>query len=179
MKFTINLATKIYIDRIRLRLILSAATVILFLCLFLNIRTLTANNAESGRLSKDLSAQEAKFSLANKGVPEKEYQALLEKINFANSLIDKKSYNWLDLLDNLEQVVPDGLAITSIEPDQKGQGVNFSGVARKFSNLQTFMEHLEGSSFFTNVYLSSQKDQKLKDNSQGITFSLSCHVAMK
>jgi type IV pilus assembly protein PilN len=179
MKFTINLATKVYIDMIRLRVFLSASLVIMVALLYFNIITLSGNITESDRISKDITAQDAKFKSASRGVSEKEYQALLGKISFANSLIDKKSYNWLSLLDNLELVVPDGLAITSIEPELNGHGLRLAGVARSFSKLQAFMEHLEGSSFFSDVYLSSQSDKKLKDNSQVINFIVSCKVAMK
>jgi type IV pilus assembly protein PilN len=179
MKFKINLATKLYIDTIRLRLILSVSFVIMSALLFLNIRTLVGNIDETDHITRDIAAQDARFKVSSKGVSEKEYQALLGKISFANSLIDKNKYNWLILLDNLELVVPDGLAITSIEPELNGHGLKLAGIARGYSKLQTFMEQLERSSFFTDVYLSSQSDQKLKDNSQGITFSVSCHVAMK
>jgi type IV pilus assembly protein PilN len=179
MKFRINLATKLYIDTTRLRLILSASLVIMSALLVLNIRTLTGNYEEAGRITRDIAEQNAKFKLASKGVSEKAYQELLGKISFANSLIQKKTYNWLILLDNLELVVPDGLAITSIEPDQSGHGLRLAGIARGFSKLQSFLEHLEGSSYFTDVYLSSQVNQKLKDNSQGIVFSVNCRVAMK
>jgi type IV pilus assembly protein PilN len=143
------------------------------------MRSLVRNIDEAGRITKEIAEQNAKFKLASKGVSEKEYQALLGKISFANSLIDKKTYNWLILLDNLELVVPDGMAITSIEPEPNGHGLKLTGIARGFSKLQLFLEHLEGSSFFTDVFLSSQSNKKLKDNSQGITFSVNCRVAMK
>lgn len=179
MKFKINLATKLYIDTIRLRLILSVSFVIMLVFLFLNIRTLVGNIDEADRIARAIAAHDARFKVSSKGVTEKEYQALLGKISFANSLIDKNKYNWLILLDNLELVVPDGLAITSIEPELNGHGLKLAGIARGYSKLQIFMEQLEGSSFFTDVYLSSQSDLKLKDNSQGINFSVSCRVAMK
>ena len=179
MKFKINLATRIYIDTIRLRLCLSAALVVMVALLLLNVHSIAGNIDETGRINRDIAAQDARFGLRSKGVPEKEYQALLGRISFANGLIGKKTYNWLTLLDNLELVVPDGLAITGIDPDLKEHGLKLAGIARNFSRLQAFMEHLEASGFFSDVYLTGQSDLKLKDYSPGIAFSVSCKVAMK
>ena len=104
---------------------------------------------------------------------------MLGKIDFANSIIDKKMYNWLDLLDKLEKVVPEGIAISSVEPDPKGQSLKLSGIGRNFTKLRVFMEKLEESNYVTDVYLTSQGRSRLSDDMQGVTFNITCRVVNK
>lgn len=179
MRFEINLATKIYLNTRRLRLCTAAALLLLAALLFYNVRNIGARAEEMKRLTNEMAAMEDRFKVESKGIPEKEYNALLARIGFANAVIEKKTYNWLALLDALEQTVPDGVAITSIEPEPKSQGLKLAGVARGFNNLRIFMERLEDSEFFTDLYLQSQGDAKLSETIEGITFSLTCRVTGK
>ncbi|HEY6874436.1 MAG TPA: PilN domain-containing protein [Geobacteraceae bacterium] len=183
MRFKINLATKIYIDTRLLKFSTVVTVLLLVVLLFINIKSSAEKTAEMQRLSRESAVSDDKSKTVGKGVSEKEYLALLNRISFANSVIEKKAYNWLALLDSLEQVVPDGVAISSIEPDSKNQGLKLSGIALNFNNLRMFMEHLEASKFFSDVYLESQGDVKLGDPKlstvQGITFSLTCRVIKK
>ena len=72
---------------------------------------------EIQRYNSEIAGLDQRLKVVTKGVSEKEYKALLSRIAFANNIIDKKRYNWLALLDKLEQVVPEGVAISSVEPD--------------------------------------------------------------
>ena len=74
------------------------------------------------------------------------------------------------------RAVPDGMAISQLEPDPKSQALKLAGIARSFKNLRIFMEHLEESKYFTDIYLTSQGDAKLSDNTRGISFNLTCKV---
>ena len=53
------------------------------------------------------------------------------------------------------------------------------GVAKNFDRLRAFMEKLEESKSFTDVYLSSQAETTLEDKTKGITFTLTCKVIEK
>jgi type IV pilus assembly protein PilN len=179
MQFKINLATKIYINTRLLKLCTLATVVLGVLFLFLNIINISTRAGEIKSLSSRLAAMNDKSKAVGKGVSEKEYTAVLAKIDFANAIIEKKMFNWLALLDRLETVVPEGVAISSIEPDPKSQVLKLAGVGRSFKNLRIFMENLEDSKYFTEVYLSSQGNDKLSDSTQGVTFSLTCKVTNK
>jgi type IV pilus assembly protein PilN len=152
---------------------------ILLFLIFLNVNNIAAKSGEIKKLTQNLSSMEDKFKAVSSGVPEKEYTALLGKIDFANAIIDKKMYNWLDLLDKLEKVVPEGIAISSVDPDPKGQSLKLSGVGRSFMKLRVFMEKLEESNYVTDVYLTSQGSSRLSDDMQGVTFNITCRVVNK
>jgi len=175
MRLTINLATRIYINMRRLNLFIAGAFILLTLLLLVNARNIAAGFVEKGKLSHGIkvlegSARETK----NTAVPEKEYHALLASIKFANGIIEKKSFDWLTLFDKLESVVPEGIAIASIEPSPKDNGLKLAGMAKNFGNLRKFMENLEESKLFTEVYLVSQSNIQGQDGRNGTGFSITC-----
>jgi type IV pilus assembly protein PilN len=183
MRFNINLATRTYINTKLLKILTAAAVLLLATLLFFNVRNGAVIAAEIKRVTSEIARSDDKSKTTEKAVSEKEYRALMDRIAFANSVIERKTYNWLALLDSLEQVVPDGVAISSIEPETKSQALRLSGIAKNFNNLRTFVEHLEDSKFFSDVYLASQAEAKLGDpnlsTAQWITFNLTCRVVKK
>lgn len=175
MRLTINLATRTYVNRKKLNLLLGGAGTFLVLILILLGNTAFSTIAESIRLEKEIRPLDEKFS-GDAGVSEKDYRRLLSDIAFANALIDKKTLNWLALMDRLEATVPDGVAISAIEPDLNAGGLKLNGMTRKFGNLRSFMEELESKGFFRDVYLLSLADTKVGETQTGLTFTISCKL---
>jgi type IV pilus assembly protein PilN len=176
MRLNINLATRTYIDSARLNIALLMIALVLLGSLFFNVRAVASKAGEIDRVTHELSALSGK----SKGeVAEKDFQALLGQINAANSIITRKTYNWLTLLDKLETVVPDGVSITSIQPETKNAGVKLNGVAGNFSGLRRFVENLEETKYFTDVYLLAQSDTKVGESQSGMTFNITCKVAAR
>jgi len=176
MRFDINLATRQYINTRQLNLVVAVAVMLLGGMLVSNLVAFTSASSEIGRLTADLAGHAPKDA---KNVSPQEYQALLRKISTANAIIARKSYDWLALLDQLEGVVPDGVSLSSLDPDPKGGDLKIGGVALNFKALRTFVEQLEGSSFFTDVYLVSQAENKVSETQKGISFSITCKVPVK
>lgn len=175
MRLAINLATRVYINKRRLNLFMASAFVLLILLILFNGRNIASGLGEMGRLEKGINLLEGRSKSAKgSAVPEKEYNSLLEKIKFANGVIERKSFDWLTLLDRLESVVPERVGIESIEPSAKNMELKLSGVAMKFDDLRKFMENLESSEFFTDVYLLSQSDNKGPEGAKGINFNITC-----
>ena len=48
--------------------------------------------------------------------------------------------------------------VTSLEPSLKEGKLKVSGVARNFQTMRKFLENLEDSKFFTDIYLLSQSE---------------------
>ena len=179
MKFRLNLATRIYVNTRQVRLYGGLAITLLLVLFVLLCGSYFDKKNEIDRLDQQIAAMDEKYKTESKGIPEKQYKALLTRITFANSIIEKKVYNWLSLFDRLEQVTPVGVVIISLEPDTKNQGLKMTGIARKFNDLRLFMEHLEESPYFTDIYLNNQGETRLSDKSLAISFSLSCRVSLK
>jgi type IV pilus assembly protein PilN len=178
MRFDINLATRHYINTGQLNLIIVVALLLLIGACGSTLFTITAASSEISRLDAELGGQASKEGVG-KAVPAQEYQAMLSKIKSANSIITRKSYDWLALLDRLEGVVPDGVALSSVEPDPKGVDLKIAGAALNFATLRRFVEQLESSTAFTDVYLVSHAENKVSETQKGILFSITCKVASK
>jgi type IV pilus assembly protein PilN len=176
MRLKINLATRIYIDNQRLNLGIFLVVAVSVLSLAFSVNAIVTNVWEIEKIAGEINALEGK---TRGNVGEKEYQGLLAKIGAANSIIDGKTYNWLALLDKLESVVPDGVALTAIQPEPKAEGLKLNGVAGNFQALRRFVENLEGDHSFSEVYLLGQNETKVGTSQSGITFTITCRVTGK
>ena len=180
MRLTINLATKTYLNMRQLNLFIAGAFAILLILLLVNIENIANDFKELGQLHDRIADLEGKTrKVAGSAVPEKEYEDLLAKIKFANGVIEQKSFDWLTLLDRLEEVVPDGIAITAIEPAPREGDLKLVGIANGFANIRKLMENLESSKFFTEVYLVSQTDMQVSQTEKGTAFQIICKVGYK
>ncbi|SNB45279.1 PilN domain-containing protein [Geobacter sp. DSM 9736] len=175
MRLKINLASRTYLNRRQFNVAIALAFAVLGLVLVFNIGTVSRNAGEISIAARQIAQYEGKLTGA---VPEQDYKALLDRIKFANEIIDRKTYRWTALLDKLEGVVPEGIAITTIDPDTKTGKLKISGAARSFKNLRQFLENLEGSEDFAEVFLVSQADVKVGQTQQGISFSIDSKVRL-
>jgi type IV pilus assembly protein PilN len=178
MHLNINLATRTYVNSNRLNTVFAALFVVLLLLLLLEIRTVASTTGEIVRINGEIAEMERKNAGGARKVTEQEYQKLLTQIRYANAMILRKSFNWIALLDNLESVVPDGVAITQIEPDPKTKGLKVTGATLSFSRLRTMLENMENSSSFSDIYLLSQAQAKVGESQKGLTFSVNCQVKL-
>jgi len=178
MKLTINLATRRYLNLRLLNAWLAAGFLLLGLALLFRVRELAYNQAELGKL-RALGHAASGRAGGPPAVTEEQLKALGPHIRFANTLIERKAVNWLALLDHLEEVVPDGVSLSSLAPSEKEQLLKVGGIARSFPNLAAFLENLERSKNFSEVYLLSQSETKVGQTQHGIVFTISCKAAYR
>lgn len=179
MRFTLNLATRLYINTRQVNLVFGILAGVLLVVLALVTGVVVGQVTDQRRLTAELADINAKITASGKGVSDKEYQALLVRIKATNEIIRRKSFNWVGFLDWLERVVPDGVMFTSLEPSIKDGQLKIAGVARNFTTLRTFLENLEDSGFFTDIYLLTQNELKVDDTQKGVSFSISCTADIK
>lgn len=178
MRINVNLATRYYYDNRKINIILAVAGALLLLLLVILFGVAVANLGEISRLKKEQAKLDVKQKKLGRAVSEKEYGALLSRIGQANAMIEKKAVNWLELLNRLEEVVPDGIAITSIDPDQKTRELKIAGAARNFAAIRLFLENMERSPNFPDVLLLNQKELKVTEKQQGISFEISSRLVL-
>lgn len=176
MRFTLNLATRRYINSRQVNLLLAGAGFLLAAMASGLAFSVIMNFTRQAEIESELAMVDARIKAGGKGISDKEYQALLGKIKVANGIVRRKSFNWLGFLDWLEVVVPDGVMVTSLEPSLKEGKLTISGVARNFHLMRKFLENLEDSKFFTDIYLLSQAESKVDETQKGVSFSVSCRA---
>lgn len=176
MDLKINLSTRYFIDTRKLNAALAASVALLVLMMFFCVKGLASNAGHAKQIEGELSKLQARFAASSKGVSEQEYQGVLKKISLSNEILKKRVLNWLLLLDRLETVVPEGVALSSIEPKLKEGTLTLSGSAKEFRNLRAFVENLEAEPRFKDVFLQSQSEIKEGENQKGVGFTVTCKV---
>ena len=95
---------------------------------------------------------------------------ILSEIQFANMLLDRKSFSWTSFFSSLEEVVPKNISISKIQPDPQGKGAQVEGRARFLKDLTQFILKLEKAPRFQEIFLTHQKKDKEKMIQFLITF---------
>lgn len=152
---SLNLATRPWYNRRLFNTVLSAAVLFQLLLTVIgasmvlnNIRTFQRMKDETRGLEEQLIRQRA-------GLSQKELAHQQQKLEGINVILERhSSQHWLLQLDELERLVPDGVALTRLEPDSK-VGLILNGRCKSFADLQRLMESLTKSSRFTEAVLVS------------------------
>jgi Tfp pilus assembly protein PilN len=174
MSFSINLATRVYVDFKKVSLSFIIAGVIILFWLSFSIYTCVDN---AGKMKKFVDYQvRLNQGAATKKVSDSDYTAFLANVKNVNSILYKRSYDWLSLLANLERLVPDGVALKGLEPSDKGSALRLSASARNFSGIRRFIENLESSKVFSEIYLTDQTPTK-EGGQNGLNFTVTCKVS--
>lgn len=174
MNFSINLATRVYVDFKKVNFCFVIAGVFISCWVFFSIYTCVDNAAQIKKFSEY--KEKLNHGAATKKVSESDYNAFLADVKTVNAIIYKRSYDWLSLLANLEQLVPEGVALRRLEPVDKGAVLRLSATARNFAGVRKFIENLESSKVFSEIYLTDQSFTK-ESGGKGVTFSVTCKVA--
>jgi hypothetical protein len=172
MKFKINLATRVYIDVRKLNICLVLMFSVLFIWLFITFYIFMDNTSQLKRLA-DHKARLAPKTGSDK-VSEADYMKFLARVKYVNAILYKRSYDWLTLFSNLEQLVPEGVALRGLEPADKGESLKITATARNFPAIRRFVEGLEGSSKFTEINLVDQANIREANLLKGINFTITC-----
>ena len=172
----INLATRVYVDNRKVSICIWLSGAICALFLIGNIWLTASGYQEFRQIATSIAAGLDNLRQGNRQISEKEFQQLQERIRFANGILQRKKQNWLFMLDRLEQVVPDGVMLTSIEPDKKTNALKISGVALDFKRVRTLYESLGSGTLFKDVFLETQSRVRVTEQQQGVTFSLTATV---
>lgn len=179
MKLTLNLASRTYLNRRALYAFYLVVSGILGLLLALGIGLHVRNQAQVRQIRGQLAelGRESAGATMAEGVTftPAAYEKMLAEIRFANEILVQDSFRWTVLLDRLEEVVPQNVAIGSIQPDYKGNSLSLTGLAKGVEDLQQFLDKLITSAYFSDVYLLQQSRLKEAGQSEGagaISFSI-------
>jgi type IV pilus assembly protein PilN len=177
MRFTINLATRTYLDHRLINRVIVASILLLTALSAWKVVSFCWNLGELERLKGDIASLEGRLAGHQAGVSEKEYNRQLSTIRFFNGVIEQKTNNWLTLLEQLENATPEGIALVSLAPDMKTGTIKVEGLARNFDHIRSYLDHLEDSKTFSNILLLSHGDIAVGDKkSRGVKFVISCRL---
>jgi len=172
MRYSINLATRTYLDHRLLNMLAYCVIAILLVIAGWNVFRASSNWGEQNRLNVEI----AKLGTKPSGISEVDYSRQKARIHFYNEIIERKSTSWLNLLELFENATPEGIAVSSLAPDKKQDEWKLEGRARSFKAVQQYLEKLETSKNFSHVLLLSHKNTTSAEKMQGVQFTISCRV---
>lgn len=157
MRITVNLATRPYVqlDRVfrQLRIaigVLAVVAVALLLWLHSRSASARAQQADLQAIQVRTAALNAERTRNEARLRQSANAAVLHEIDFLNALYQRKSFSWTAVLMDLEEVLPTGLQVTSIDPQIAPNGevnirMRVSGPRERSVQL---VRNLEGSHRF-------------------------------
>lgn len=176
MRFTINLATRTYLDHRVINRLAYCFIALLVVIAGWNISRAASHMGEQSRLNAEISAIQGKLGAKPNGISEAEFSRQKARIRFYNEIIERKSINWLNLLELFENTTPEGIALSLLSPDKNQEEWKLEGHARSFKVVQQYLERLEASKNFSNVLLLSHQNMVAGEKGRGIQFTISCKV---
>jgi Tfp pilus assembly protein PilN len=167
MKFTLNMASRRYINRRLLNRFYLG--VILFLSLLLLM--LIANGLRlagyAGQFRHHLAQLKGQEQVAaaeqEKPPSAAELAQLRSKLEFARKIMKQDQFRWTDLLDRLEDVSIEGIRVRTIEPNYQDGSLILTALARDDQVFRDFLDNLLTSGQFSDVYLLEQNQVQIKD----------------
>ena len=169
MRLTINLATRPYVelDRIfqQLRIAIAVLAVIaVAMAIWLHSRSAQAREQERQiqAIQAKTAALDAERTRNEARLQQPQNAAVVQQVDFLNALFQRKSFSWTAVLMDLEEVLPAGVQVTSIDPQIAPSGevnirMRVSGPREKAVQL---VRNLEGSHRFIAPRLVGESQQQ-------------------
>lgn len=176
MRYTINLATRTYLDHRLINRIAFCVIALLLGMLALSVSRLLSNLGEQSRLKTEIASIQSRIGTKPSGISDADFSRQKNRILFYNEIIERKSMNWINILDLLETVTPEGVALSSFNPGKKQEVWKLEGRAKSFKNVQLYLEKLEASKNFSDVMLLSHQNIDAGEKKRGVQFTISCKV---
>lgn len=176
MRFTINLATRTHLDHRLLNGVAFCVIALLLAIMGWNVSLIASNLGQQNRLNAEIAGMHARLGSKPGAVSEADSNRQKGRIRFYNEIIERKSVNWLNLLELFENATPAGISLSSLSPDKKQEEWKLEGRARSFKVVQQYLENLEASKDFSNVLLLSHQNMTAGEKAHGVQFSISCKV---
>ena len=161
MEIELNLASKPYLNRQRVRFWLLFTCVFMVLLLVLNcsygyqnwrqLRLLESHFLELGGQVADVQGDSSGYT------PEK-YADVKSEVALGNEIVAADQFRWTTLLSRFEELLPAEVSIRTIQPNFKEHSVQLSCLARDVSAMTRFVDSLLNSDDLNQAYLQRHGD---------------------
>lgn len=160
-----NLATRPFYNERAVHVLIGMAGAIVAIITVLNvirIVTLSQHNTElSARINADRAEAErltAEAARIRRTINKDELAVVVDAAQEANALIDQRTFSWTEFFNLIESTLPPDVMLTSVRPSFKDgiTRVGMSVLARQAVDLDEFMNKLEATGAFIDVFIPSQ-----------------------
>lgn len=166
-----NLATRPFYNERLVRGVLAVAIVAVALWTAANAATLYSLSSRSGLLAGEIrsegeraSSARAEADIVRRGLDGTQLRAVSVAASEANSLIQRRTFSWTFLFNQLETTLPGDVRLVQVQPQTDNDGrlmVSLTVVSRRIEDLDEFIRGLERTGAFSGVV--SRTDEALED----------------
>jgi type IV pilus assembly protein PilN len=174
MRISVNLATRPFVELrpffARLRLIMAA---LLLMAVAIGVtahlwhKKLDVAEAQMNRLKAQIVQAQAEKAGNERRMRQPQNAAVLDRAHFLNALFLRKSFSWTAVMMDLENVLPIGVQVTSIEPQTTSDGdvVIHLRVSGERDRAVQLVRNLERSKRFLDPHINSESSEAKQDGS--------------
>ena len=161
-----NLATRPFYNEPAVRIWLFAAAVLVGAATIFNISQMVRYSRSDTELARQAANDEARAAelraeaaRLRATVDSRQIERASLEAQRANELIDRRTFSWTALWNELETTLPQNVRITSFRPrvePRRGNVVTISVISRGVDDVQEFMENLEKTGAFPEIFPPSE-----------------------
>ena len=175
----LNLSTRPFYNERAIHITLATVGVLLLGLLVVNAREVVRLSASKTALETTVATDQARATDARQRadrlraeVKQEELEQVLAEAREANTLIDRRTFSWTELLNFLEATLPADVMLKSVRPSVKdGQVVIALGIiGREVDHIDEFMNQLEATGAFSGMLAkdeSREEDGTLRATLEG------------
>jgi hypothetical protein len=155
-----NLSTRPFYNERAVQLALAAAAIVVVALTVFNavrIVSLSRQNAElSAAINRDRAEAQrltAEATRVRATIDQTRLQAIADAAMTANTLIDQRTFSWTAFFNHIEETLPPGVMLSSVQPSFAGGGttIQMTVLGRRAEDVDEFMEKLEATGAFEAV----------------------------
>ncbi len=157
-----NLSTRPFYNERALHGVLGLAALIVLALTIFNLTQIVLLTGRQSSLSSQAAAAStratelrAQAARTRQTVNPKELDAISGAAREANTIIGQRLFSWTDLLNRLENTLPENVRITALRPSVERDGsitVTMTVNAQGVDDIEQFMANLEETTAFSEVY---------------------------
>jgi Tfp pilus assembly protein PilN len=162
-----NLATRPFYNEPAVHLWLLVAALVVVVATLFNVVQMLRYSRSDTELARQAANDEARATelraeaaRLRATVDAKQIERASLEAHQANELIDRRTFSWTALWNEFEATLPPNVRITSFRPrldPKRGNVVTITLVARSVDDVQQFMENLEKTGAFPDLYPPSER----------------------
>jgi len=157
-----NLSTRPFYNERGVHGVLAIVAIIVALLTIFNLTQIVLLTSRQSSLGREATAAEtraaelrAHAAQVRQSVNTKELDLISGAAHEANTIIGQRLFSWTDLLNRLEDELPDNVRITALRPSVARDGtitVTMTVAAQGVDDIEQFMANLEKTEAFSEVY---------------------------
>ncbi len=166
-----NLATRPFYNERLVRGALVVALAAAVAWATVNVATIVSLTQQSTMLGERVQSEGLRAAgarndadMVRRGLDVTQLRAVSGAANEANALIQRRTFSWTALFNQLETTLPPDVRLVEVQPQADDQGrllLSLTVVSRKIEDLDTFIRGLEATGAFRGVV--SRSDEALED----------------